>query len=241
MSKTAKELLFTGQSEEALRLMRETCATGSGAAEIMQLGTAYLWLENYIEAWEHFNSANQKQPKHTARFYEMAGISKWCMGERQMAVEQWIEGCDCDYADGAGGVCSPLLLFTASIIHPDIFARREAEKLLTVRANENRIRNWPGPVAEHVLGRINKTTLREKCVGVNPRDTESRHWLADFYLGIIGLSNGDILGHKKTMRKVATAASKYIGPGRKVFDLSDKIRETEFYIARSEAVRNHEA
>ncbi len=234
MSKTPWGLMFTGHHDEAVRLMRDAYLQRTAIPETLGLGIAYLWLGDYVAAWEHFSRANQRDPGYSASYYNMAGMAKWCLGDRSIAVEQWLQGCDCEYADGAGGVESPLLLFAASIIAPGTFARSEAEKLLTVRANESRVQNWPGPVAEFALRRIDESGLRKKCVGFNPRDTTGRHWEADFYVGVVQRAAGNVVNFMGQMRKVTSAAPEYAGPTRKVFDLSDKIQRPEFYIARHE-------
>ena len=91
-------------------------------SRIMQMGVAYLWLEDYAAAWEHFHAANQRYPKHSAIFHEMAGAAKWCLDEPNDAVNQWLAGLKCAYADSAGGVRCPLLLFTASVTNQGVFA-----------------------------------------------------------------------------------------------------------------------
>ena len=97
---------------------------------IMELGVAYLWLGDYTAAWDHFDAANRKYPKHSAAFYEMAATAKWCMGGfvRSGRAVDW--RLDCDFADAAGGVRCPLQLFFASVVVPGVFSRAEAERLL---------------------------------------------------------------------------------------------------------------
>ncbi len=234
MTKTRWELMLTGQSDKALRLMRDAYDGRSGASETIDLGVAYLWLGDYAAAWEHFNAANERRPGYMDIYYQMAGAAKWCLNARNEAVEQWIAGCDCDTTDFARGISSPLLIFAASLIAPETFARSEAEKLLAVRANEKWVRNWPGPIAEYALARIDEAGLRHKCVGINALDTAHRNWCADFYVGVLEKAAGNVSAFIEAMRRLTSTSPKYLGPGKNVIDLSDKVRHAEFFLARTE-------
>ena len=171
-SKSAWQLMLTGHPEEALCQMQESYARRGSLSESMELGVAYLWLGEYMAAWEHFDGVNRKHPKASDLLYAMAGAAKWCLGDRCTAVEQWADGCYCD-GTNSGGFGSPLLLFAASIIDPSAYVRSEAEKLLTERANDPWARHWPKAIAEYLLGRIDETTLRRACVGINTISTAS--------------------------------------------------------------------
>ena len=66
MSKTPWELMLTGNRDEALNGSAEAYARKTTAPETIDLGAAYLWLGEYVAAWEHFKAANKKQPNHSA-------------------------------------------------------------------------------------------------------------------------------------------------------------------------------
>ena len=146
-------------------------------------------------------------------------------------IAQWVDGCHCD---GTSSACfgSPLLLFAASVIAPDTFAPSEAEKLLTVRANDSGTTIWPGPVVEYLLGRIHEAGLRRKCVGLRAIDILSRKWLVDFYVGVSARAAGDNSRFMELMRRTATPSPRFRGHRRLAFDLSSKIRHAEFFLAR---------
>ena len=122
-------LLRAGNWDEGLRRMREALEQKETTSRVIALGgTAYLWGECYQAAWEHFDAANLRRPMYISNYYGMAGVAKWCMNEKREAVAQWQGGLKCQYADGAGGVTTPLLLFAAAILDPALFSRVEAEK-----------------------------------------------------------------------------------------------------------------
>lgn len=229
---TPWQLLRHGENEEALRRMREAYAHDQGPSYVMDLGVAYLWLGRYDAAWEHFNGANRKEPKRYDVYYGMAGAAKWCLDERDVAIRQWQVGCDCEYADGAGGVGAPLHLFIASLLAPELFARSDAEKLLTVRADDPRVECWPGPIAEFILRRIDENGFRRKCAGVNERDTFMRHWLADFYLGVLELSRGNVQRFREAARKASLTSADDFDRTKKQY--LGKLWHEEFFIARHE-------
>jgi len=110
--------------------------------------------------------------------------------------------------------------------------RSEAEKLLTKKANHHLIQNWPGPLAEFVLGRIDKESLRCKCQGSDDVETNLNHWLADFYLSLLALSNGDDLTWTELVRKTSdTSRAEWSSHD---FFLGCVWNE-EFFLARHEA------
>lgn len=224
------DLLRSGQTEEAFQQMQAALESKGTPPYIMELGVAYLWVHDYQAAWEHFNAANQRKPRHSAAYYGMAGAAKWCLDKPEAAVREWQEGLRCQYADAAGGARMPLLLFFASAVTPNLIARTDAEKLLLIRANDRRVRYWPGPVVEVMLGRIDEDQLRKHCAGVNDADTANRHWLSDFYLGVVALSRGDAAHFNEAVRKTADLTWTDFDRNRQSF--LGRMWHEEFFIAR---------
>lgn len=224
------DLLRSGETERAFSYLRERYESTGTASEIMELGIAYLWIGDYQAAWEHFNAANQRKPRHMDSYYGMGGAAKWCLDKPEAAVQEWQEGLRCQYTDAAGGARMPLLLFFASAVNPNLIARADAEKLLLIRANDRRVRNWPGPVVEAVLGRIDEGQLRKHCAGVNDADTANRHWLSDFYLGVVALSRGNPAHFNEAVRKTADLTWADLERNRQSF--LGRIWQEEFFIAR---------
>ena len=123
-----------GHTDEGLRQIRVAYAEKQSLPNVLQLGLAYLWLEDFRAAWEHFDSLNRQKPKFAAVFYQLAGTAKWCLDQHGDAVAQWRLGCKCGYTDAAGGVESPLLLFAASVIDPASCPHHEPAELLDKRS-----------------------------------------------------------------------------------------------------------
>ena len=185
-------------------------------------------------AFEHFAKVNREYTHSFSAFYAMAGAAKWCLKSPQEAVTCWIDGLDCQFADAAGGVSLPLLLLFGSVVHPDLYSQDEAKRLLSLRADDRRIGNWPGPIAEFVLGRIDQELLRSKCNGYNDSDTKVRNWLADFYVAAAGRSRGDESTFSKAMSDTALISDDDFDP-TKIHFLA-KLWHTEFFLARHESM-----
>ena len=157
------DVLRAGDIAGGLAMMRLEFAREPDGSRTMELGVALLWLGMYDVAYEHFENANRSRPKHISDFYAMAGVAKWCMDEVSQAVAQWQAGTEAAYADAAGGVTLPLLLFAASVLRAEVDAWSMAERLLAKRAAEPRAENWPGPLAKYVLHQIREEELRNQC------------------------------------------------------------------------------
>ena len=164
--------------------------------------------------------------------YQLAGAAKWCLQDRRRAVDEWIVGCDCNGTDGARGASSPLLLFAASVLAPDVFLPSEAERIMSARAETAWLNNWPGPVLEFALRRTDEETLRKNCVGVNELDTAERIWYTDFYLGIRAKADGERSRYMELMRRTTATSPRDATVGRKQF--VSRIWGAEFFIARDE-------
>lgn len=226
-------LLRSGAKEEGLRLIERGYEREPLTHE-MDLGIGYLFTDEYVRAWKHFTRANQESPTPTSIVAGMAGVAKWCLNKPEEGMAEWREGLRCEFTDWAGGVELPLLMYFASVARPDEFLkfRAEAEKLLTKRAGSHLIRNWPGPLAEFVLSRIDESTLRNKCQQNDEVDTSLYHRLADFYVALKARASGDIAKWNATVRKIADTS----GPEWSNHDFFlGSVWSEEFFLARHEA------
>jgi len=215
--------------------MREGYAHAPDASHIMQLGVAYLWVKDYHAAWDHFQHAIQMHRHTVDLFYGMAGVAQWCMDEPDAAVKHWQSGLDAEYADGAGGIHLPLLLFIASILRPATFSRNEAEQLLKKRARDPRVKNWPGPLAKFVLTLLSEEALEEMSKEKAGREiSPSRKWLIEFYKNVLELGRGNLKPErfKKQMERIVdTTQPEWLDEGNFLRLLWNE----EFFIGRHEA------
>jgi hypothetical protein len=146
----------------------------------------------------------------------------------------------------AGGVGSPLLLWVASVLRSNDILRKEAVKILNKKVKDNKVRHWPGPMAQFVLEQIDERTLYERSAigqsanmrlrGKTPARTK---WQIAFYRDVLALERGGLSlnDFQKEMRDlVDISTSEWSEEG----DFLDLIRNPEFYIARHEVSRNRE-
>jgi hypothetical protein len=222
------DMLRGGKIEQGLTLLRQSYEREPLASEIMELGVAYLWVKQYEQAFKHFQHEIKTYTHTMDAFFGMAGAAKWCLNDPAEAVSQWLSGLDVQYADAAGGIQNPLLLFTASILRPEIYSRKEAEGLLRERVADRRAENWPGPLAMYLLDASYLPEL-ERIIG---GDAEAPHlrWTLVFYQGILARVRGDGSQFVQSMRETADISR---CPDEDEF-LSRMWRE-EFFIARHEA------
>jgi tetratricopeptide (TPR) repeat protein len=230
MSEKPWDVLRSGRTELAIRMFRKAFLDKQTSAHLIELGVAYLWIKDYQAAFDHLSEQMKIIPRRLEKIFGLAGIAKWCLNEPGEAIEQWIQGIKCDYADGAGGVTIPLLLFYASIVKPELYSRKDAEKLMITRAKRRIIRNWPGPIAEYILNRIDKKQLQSDFQGYNVTVTLLHSWRADFYFGILEYASGNIEKYTHFIKKVASVTYDDFDSNRKLF--LSKIWHEEFYLAR---------
>ena len=82
------DYIFEGRVDLGLALMTEALARKRTPSTITSLGLAYLWLEQYATAWEHYQHAIETYPYTMDGFYKEAGVAKWCLNEPEIAVQQ---------------------------------------------------------------------------------------------------------------------------------------------------------
>jgi hypothetical protein len=195
-------LLRAGNRDEGLRRLREGFEEKRSTARTTELGVAYLWTGDFEAAFAHFDAANQRRPFHSAPFYEMAGVAKWCLNVKEEAVAQWHAGLKCAYADASGGVRLPLLLYVASVLLPGSFPRAAAEELLTVKTHDGRTTLWPGPLGNYLLGQIDEAGLISRCVNRDGSEDFLKRGQANFYFGVQAYDHGELGRFQELMRKV---------------------------------------
>jgi hypothetical protein len=232
--------------EEGLRLVERLYSEEPNGSNRMQLGVAYLWLQRYESAYEHYYTAIHNHPRTGDSDFGMAGVAKWCLGKPDEAISQWRTGLNAKYARASGfGIRMPLLLFFATVRQPNVFDHKLAEKLLREKSADIRIRNWPGPIAKLLLDQVSITDLENYCRGVkssdagktpfshpSPQETSNCLWLAEFYNSVLGLEQGVLTDFQNSMRKLSdTSQSEW--QGENVF--VSRLWNEEFFIARYEA------
>ncbi len=195
------------------------------------LGVAYFISGDLESAYRHFDGLIQEKPKYADKYYKLAGVARWLMGQPVEAARVWRSAIGCNCTDGAGGVTAPLLLVFAAAQHPSTFDMTEARSLLAKalkrRSAKTSPKNWPGPVGRFVVGEYDQAELRRHCQGVNELDTRTRHLTADFYTAVSELAAG-------RGQNFSSAMAKYVSD-RAHADPEGKEWDEEYHLAKYES------
>ncbi len=181
----------------------------------MRRAEAYQNLECYDKALADLHSANAASPFTTDGYLALMGVVNWLAGRENTAIGIWLdlvlatEVRKFQYLDAAGGVQPGCLLWFAAVSlgRPEYLtpARRLFEQLLS-RGKTGKctnIQDWPGPIANFLLGLLDETQLREKANAI-PAVAERHLSQAEFYVGVKALEGGDDAIARKHYRKAAS-------------------------------------
>jgi tetratricopeptide (TPR) repeat protein len=119
----------------------------------------------------------------SASDYVRLGVSHWSMGLHEEAISDWRSGFDAIYADAAGGLECPLLVFFASEKLGDTVTEKEMLKRLRKRVKKGKIAGWPAPLANYILGDIDEEALFSHVVNI-PSLKGRQHCQASFFAAV---------------------------------------------------------
>jgi hypothetical protein len=245
------DYLRQGSFKEGLKIIQQSYRTNPSASHVMELGIAYLWVEDYAAAEEHFQRAIKTHPTPGDAFYGMAGAAEWCRGETSAAISYWRDGLTAPYGGAAGlGVRIPLLLFVAAILKPEFFRREHAEEILRKKSKDPRAARWPGSLARFVLGQDSdvERVLDFRLWPISAldeaerkkreeADRKSREWLVEFYKHLLMLATGNT-GLIKFRKSMGQATDTFTPDYSNEHYFMSLMRSEEFFLARYEASLN---
>jgi tetratricopeptide (TPR) repeat protein len=189
--------------EAGLTLIRQAYIEEPTSSRTMELGIGLLWTAQYDSAGEHFEEAIARERRHAGDgYFGFAGVARWCLGNYADAVSKWNQGLKAKYARAGGlGVKMPLLLFFASVIHPNLYDNAAAIQLIREKATDTRIHCWPGPIAQWILEQITEGELLNCCQGRHERDLRDNLWKFQFYKSLIKFGECGPTVFKEAMHK----------------------------------------
>ena len=212
------------------------------AFEIANRSTVLLCLGRLSEALNGFEYANQLASRQlhgeTQPYLNYIGAILWLQGKRDDAIQIFTAAVDgvlngsIKFADNAGGVSQGLLLWYAGITTPNNAAKAQALMYLDRLSNKSRIKDWPGPLALHALGKINQEDLlrdASDCLGLEMA---------------INQSKTDVMMRRKLVRmlfynavgKRSSGAEAACQTGMiQCANVENPIIEIEWYLAKAEA------
>ena len=179
--------LRAGHTDEVVDYLRKELQTDRlYPSNYYSLGAVYMWSGDYRSALTHFDEQIRAAlPRNTPgdSTFGMAGAAAWCLGDEKLAIKYWRNGTAAGYAVGGGNTRTELLLYAASRLNPATFPRESAEQLLIKKASHWRIKNWPGPIAQYILGTASEeeVTLEALRTHPDPEHPNPNLWQFAFY------------------------------------------------------------
>ncbi|HTB95470.1 MAG TPA: hypothetical protein VK716_00560 [Terracidiphilus sp.] len=241
------KLLQRGDLTEALQIFKDQYRLERGPGRKRGLGEALMWAGDYHGAANHFRDAIDRDARHRGynasneEDFAFLGAAEWCLGDSEAAIRSWELGIRAVYSIGGCRTHSPLLLFLASILRPNLYKRDRAEKTLLKRLNSRSAKGYPATEARFALGLIDKQALEASWPATPPLNVplvgEEAEWIRDFYEAVrnLGAETNTIEDARLTWRSLSER-SRYESADVELFYLIVSI--PEFFIAMHEATRS---
>jgi hypothetical protein len=188
--KSGWDLLQAGDLQAALELLKQEHRRNPCTGTLVNLGIAHLCLKDPGMARTFFEQA-VAEPLPDTGTHALLGVASWILEDRQEAIRIWSKGLDCDYRDEAGGMELPLLLFYAGVREPTLFSIAQAQTLISDALKSRSAKNWPGPLGQFVLGRIDEKRARKAAEFDEPVVTAAQLNQVEFYVGVMAYMRGD--------------------------------------------------
>jgi len=212
-------LVESGRYTEAIKKLQEEFKQDKETATATSLGLAYLLAGNPSAALTVFDGTLSDRWVSTGH-YAFAGIARWLLGRKKEAATVWKKGIGCQYADAAGGMELPLLLYFAAVREPSSFALSKAKDMIRTATKHRWAKSWPGPLGGFVLGQMSEAEIRDAAVFSNEDITRCQTAQVEFYVGIKALEARDSRPFKRQMKVCVKIPNWYL--------------ENEYHLARGE-------
>lgn len=223
------EELWAGRTALALGLLQEE---RESPGKLYSLGSVYMWTYEFQMARSYFEKLLDK-PDRSDFFFGMAGTAAWCTGEKKLATRHWRKGVSAPRTVGGANTRTALLLYAASVLEPGTYSTESAIKILRTRADQWRVRNWPGPIAQLILGKTTEDGARQASRNpIHRNSLKSAIWKFRFYVLLRQFLSCDMnpsAFREELRRLVAVEGSEYIC----LENLFYFLRCEELYLARN--------
>jgi hypothetical protein len=228
-------LIRRGDVEGGLAHMHKAFVDTPNPSTLVTLGLGYLWTERYEDACFLLEDWMRTYGTIMEIYLAFVGVARWCLDDPTAATESWMRGLDAQQVDMAGGMESPLLLWVSSVLREERTIQRKALQVLAEKVKDPKVRHWPGPLAQFVLGQIDEERLDECSVErTGQRITPRRAWQVEFYKLALGMQQAHLTPLEfDTMMKAKLLNSVLELSG--IEDFLQLVRNPEYYLARHEA------
>lgn len=175
---------------EACELADEESASTANPACLHNKILALLNLGRYEDAISVTNLIAESSACVSDILFIRKAIALWFLNRRAEAVTAWWRAVDADYVDAAGGVQAPLHILYAAARMNNLGLKSRAIVLLKRRVKGNQAINWPGPLAEYMLGLIDAEGLSRR-ISPEPIVRSRERCQVLFYMALQKLLSGD--------------------------------------------------
>lgn len=236
------DLILKQKYADAVELYRlQSADTSKDPPTLSNYGTALLCVENLVMAKKMFERANtfaNKEMRGKSRPY-LCNIAtvQWLMGKPGDAIKtvtasvNGILDGSIHYADMAGGVSQGLMLWYFGFEANDAAAQELAKKYLQKLVKRSRIKWWPGPIAQYMMGQKKREDVlveacgtKDECEAIQlaKSDTLKRRELVNalFYFAVRERMHGNEEKCRRLMRECVGLENPYL--------------EEEWFLARAE-------
>ena len=232
-------LLQLDRGGEAVEILRERYEQRPTPRNSIALGTSLLWVGDYVTARGHFRSSLEKANRlrmGSERDYAFLGTAEWCLDNCSVALECWQAGKAAPYA--VLGVCieSPMLLFIASTLKPELPLNTSAVlDGLKEELSDPRTTMWPGTLAQFIAGLTSIEAVQSSWTGNREQNARGVfpdcRWKTEFYRELLQVHEG-----RTTLQRFRQVLANLVDPDRysswEEDDFIHLIRFPEFYISR---------
>jgi tetratricopeptide (TPR) repeat protein len=196
------ELFLEGRIEEAITAYSHEFKAKPSPLTLANRALARLSLGDHAGALADYRAAEEMQVREGGErgdaYSKRIGLVYWLMGLEEEALRVWEDVVDAlssggiAFTDAAGGVQSGLLVWFSSAVRKDQAAHRKAITFLSKLSKKSSSKNWPGPIANYVLGSIDYTTLMQAAQQQSTLALR-RGCQAVFYAAVDASAHGDLV------------------------------------------------
>jgi len=216
------QIFLDGRVAEALSVFQEKYRQTGCRGTLGNCALALLDLERYGDAivvLEEVRQAEVRENLSADLTLVELGIARWCAGDKANALRDWEASLGTDYADSAGGVQGPAVLWFGALKTGERHLEEKALKLLKKfwKPRIMQASKWPGPIAiaGFILGDVDERRFVQLWTQDQPILEARRKCKALFWSGV-----------KQSDRALARNYFAAAGADRHA------VLEPEFYLAR---------
>ncbi len=203
------QALSDGDFEEAIELADQEHSRTGSIFPLRNKVFALLHLHRYHEVTELCKSIMRSTNNESDSDAIFCGVGYWLIGRESEAIEVWKLGYKSPYTDAAGGVDIPLLLFYSGTRIGSRDLIESSRGYLRKTSHRGRQTDWPRPVADYVLGRMDKDGLLGSMDN-NSSLRAKQKCQADFYIGVMAFLKGEEQAALEAMKScVSTSSSSF--------------------------------